>query len=172
MKTAFRLLAILLIGLGHAACDDSPASPTNGSATTLNADLRPANEVPAIANEEAGGSARATLTFNLSKDSSGYLTSATFDVQVEATGFPAGTALTGAHIHAGTPGANGGIFVSVGLAAGEVTFPTGAGSFSKKGIALTVDQANAILANPSGFYFNIHTARNPDGVARGQLTQQ
>jgi len=31
--------------------------------------------------------------------------------------------------------------------------------------------ANAILANPSGFYLKIHTSRNPDGVARGQLTR-
>ena len=42
---------------------------------------------------------------------------------------------------------------------------------TRKGIALTVDQANTILANPSDFYLNIHTARNPDGVARGQLTR-
>jgi hypothetical protein len=45
------------------------------------------------------------------------------------------------------------------------------GSFAKRGIALTVDQADTILANPSGFYLNIHTARNPDDVARGQLTR-
>ena len=90
---------------------------------------------------------------------------------LDAAGFPNGTALTKAHIHSGAAGANGGILVSVGLTDGEVRFATGAGSFSKTGIALTVDQANAILANPSGFYFNIHTASNPDGVARGQLTQ-
>jgi hypothetical protein len=34
---------------------------------------------------------------------------------------------------------------------------------------VTVDQANAILANPGNFYFNIHTAANSGGVARGQL---
>jgi hypothetical protein len=34
-----------------------------------------------------------------------------------------------------------------------------------------VDQANSILANPAGFYLNIHTAANPGGVARGQLTR-
>jgi hypothetical protein len=37
-------------------------------------------------------------------------------------------------------------------------------------VTLTVDQANAIMANPAGFYLNIHTAGNPNGVARGQLT--
>jgi len=66
-------------------------------------------------------------------------------------------------------GSNGGVFVSLGLTAGEVTFATGSGSFSKRGVTLTVDQANAIMANPGAFYLNIHTAANPDGVARGQL---
>ncbi len=120
---------------------------------------------------EASGSATATLTFNLTKDSAGTITAVSFDVSVTAAGFPSGTALTKAHIHPGAASTNGGVFVSVGLADGEVMFPSGGGSFSKTGIALTVDQANAILANPSGFYFNIHTARNPDGVARGQLTR-
>jgi hypothetical protein len=72
---------------------------------------------------------------------------------------------------AGCTSTNGSVFVNVGLIDGEVTFPSGSGSFSKNRIALTVDQANAILANPSGYYLNIHTARNPDGVARGQLTK-
>jgi hypothetical protein len=93
------------------------------------------------------------------------------DVSVTAVGFPNGTALTRAHIHPGGAGTNGGVFVNVGLADGEVRFPSGGGSFTKTGITVTVDQANAILANPSGFYLNIHTALNPDGVARGQLTR-
>jgi hypothetical protein len=93
------------------------------------------------------------------------------DVTVNVTGFPAGTALTQSHIHPGAAGANGGVLVSLGLSAGEVNFPTGSGSFSKQGITLTVDQANTILANPGGFYLNIHTAANPNGVARGQLTR-
>jgi hypothetical protein len=93
------------------------------------------------------------------------------DATISVTGFPAGTALTASHIHPGATGANGGILVSLGLAAGEVTFATGGGSFTKRGITVTVDQANSILANPAGFYLNIHTAANPGGVARGQLTR-
>ena len=92
------------------------------------------------------------------------------DVTVSVTGFPAGTTLTASHIHPGVVGANGGILVSLGLAAGEVSFATGTGSFTKQGVTLTVDEANSILANPSAFYLNIHTAANPGGVARGQLT--
>jgi hypothetical protein len=49
-----------------------------------------------------------------------------------------------------------------------VTLTNGAGSWTKT-MPITTDQLNQILANPSAFYFNIHTALNPAGVARGQL---
>jgi hypothetical protein len=61
--------------------------------------------------------------------------------------------------------------VNLGLSAGEVTFPTGAGTFTKANITVSADNANAILANPAGFYFNIHTPANGGGVARGQLVR-
>ena len=172
MKHVVQPLAVLILGLSLVGCtDDPPTSPSPGTSTTFTANLLTANEVPPIGNEEAGGSATATITIAVTNDSSGYATAATMDVSLTATGFPNGTALTKAHIHPGAAGTNGGVFVNVGLADGEVTFPSGAGSFTKRGIVLTVDQANTILANPAGFYLNIHTARNPDGVARGQLTR-
>jgi hypothetical protein len=171
MTRVLRPLAVLALGFTLVACEtETPASPTSGSSQAFTANLSPANEVPPIANNEAGASGTATITFNLNKDSLGYITSASIDVTVNVTGFPNGTALTGAHIHPGAAGTNGSVFVSLGLSAGDVSFPTGAGSFTRTGIAVSVDQANAILANPGGFYFNIHTSRNPDGVARGQLT--
>ena len=173
MTRVLRLLAVLTLGLTLVACEnETPASPTPAASETFTTTLLPANEVPPINNNEAGASGTATITFNLTKDDVGYITSASMDVTVNVTGFPAGTTLTGAHIHPGAAGANGSVFVSLGLSAGDVTFPSGAGSFTRTRIAVTVDQANAILANPRGFYFNIHTARNPDGVARGQLAQQ
>jgi hypothetical protein len=172
MKHVIRALAVLMFGLSLTGCtDDPPTSPSPAATETFVVNLSTASEVPPIANDEAGGSATATITFDLSKDSGGYTTNASMSVSLTATGFPNGTALTKAHIHPGATGVNGGVFVNVGLADGEVTFPSGGGSFSKRGIALTVDQANAILGNPAGFYLNIHTARNPDGVARGQLTR-
>jgi CHRD domain-containing protein len=135
------------------------------------AQLLPSSEVPPVTDSEANGSGTATIKFNLTKDSTGNITAATMDVTVTVTGFPAGTALTASHIHPGALGVNGGVLVSLGLSPGEITFATGSGSFTRQGVTLTVDQANSILANPAGFYLNIHTTANAGGVARGQLTR-
>ena len=173
MKRYIGLFALITLGCVVAACDDNTVTtPSPGSTTTLTAALLPANEIPPVTGSEASGSGTATLTFKLTKDSAGEVTAATLDATVNVTGFPAGTALTASHIHPGDSGVNGGIFVSLGLTAGEVTFATGSGSFSKQGITVTVDQARAILTNPGAFYLNIHTAANLNGVARGQLRAQ
>jgi len=175
MKRLLSLFALLTLTTAAAGCDgNSPTTPTTPApetSQTYTATLLPASEVPPVGGNEATGSATATLTFNLTKDAGGTTTGATLDVTVNATGFPAGTALTASHIHPGAGGSNGGVLVSLGLTPGEVTFPTGSGSFTTRGVTMTVDQANSIVANPGGFYLNIHTAANPNGVARGQLVR-
>lgn len=166
------LFGLLVLGSLAAGCgSDSPTTPSNASTATFTATLLPSSEVPAVTGAEASGSGTGTVTLNLTKDSGGSVTAATLDVTASMTGFPAGTALTASHIHAAPAGVNGGIVISFGLSAGEVTFPTGSGSFTKRGITVSADQANAILANPGGFYLNTHTAANTNGVARGQLTR-
>jgi CHRD domain-containing protein len=173
MKRFVQVLGTILVAIGITACsNESPASPSANSVQMFTANLSAANEVPPIAGDEAGAAGAATLTFNPRRSASGTIDSATVDIAVTVSGFPNGTALTNAHIHAGAAGVNGGVFVAAGIAAGEITFPNGSGSFTKTGIAISADQVNAILANPGAFYFNIHTARNPDGVARGQLRAQ
>lgn len=165
------LFGLLVVGSLAAACGAAtPTAPSTASAA-FSATLLPANEVPAVAGSEAAGSGAATVTLNLTKDAAGNVTAATLDVTVTATGFPVGTALTASHIHSAPAGVNGGIVISFGLTPGEVTFATGSGSFTKQGISVSADQANALLANSGGFYVNIHTATNPNGVARGQLSR-
>jgi hypothetical protein len=164
------LFGLVILGSLSTGCgSDTPTTPSTGSPVTFTATLLPGNEVPAVAGAEAGGSGTARVTLNLTKDPAGNVSAATLDVSVSAAGFPPGTALTASHIHAAGAGVNGGIVVSFGLSAGEVTFPNGSGSFTKQGISVPADQANAIVANPAGFYVNIHTAANTNGVARGQL---
>jgi len=171
MKAFMYLSSLLILGCVTAGCgDNAVTTPSPALSAKFTATLLPASEVPPVSGSEAGGSGTATLTFNLTRDSGGNTTAATMDVTVTATGFPPGTALTASHIHPGIAGVNGGVLVSLGLAPGEVTFASGGGSFTKQGLTMTVDQANSIMANPAGFYLNIHTAANPGGVARGQLT--
>jgi hypothetical protein len=45
----------------------------------------------------------------------------------------------------------------------------GGGSITKNDINVPSDRAAAILSNPAGHYFNVHTALNPGGAIRGQL---
>jgi CHRD domain len=172
MKSLY-LFGLLVLGSLATACggNGNAMGPSPASSAMFTAALLPSNEMPPATGAEANGTGTATLTFNLTKDSSGTITAATLDVTVSVSGFPPGTALTASHIHPGALGANGGVFVSLGLVPGEVSFATGSGSFTRRGVSLTPDQANAIIANPGGYYLNIHTAANAGGVARGQLTR-
>ena len=133
--------------------------------------LSAANEVPAIANADANGRGTATIALTVTKDDAGNVTSATANVQISVTGFPAGTTVTDAHIHNVSAGSNAGVYVSAGLASGELAIVNGSGSITKNGINVPADRAAAILSNRAGHYFNVHTALNPAGAIRGQLSE-
>ena len=166
----------LIIGLSLLAigCSDSTATaPTQGTTTTstFTVPLSPANEVPAIANADASGNGSVVIALTVIKDGGGTITSASANFQISVSGFPAGTRVTDAHIHNAAAGSNGGAIVNVGLAAGELVIANGSGSITKSGINVPADRAAAILNNRAGHYFNVHTALNPDGAIRGQLSE-
>lgn len=170
-------MSLLIAGLSILAvgCSDSPSSPSEPSSgtsttTTFTVPLLAANEVPPITNADASGSGTAVIALTAVKDGSGAITSATANIQITVSGFPAGTTFTDAHIHNGAVGSNAGIYVSATLGSGELTLVNGSGSVAKNGINVPSDRAAAILANPAGHYFNVHTALNPDGAIRGQLS--
>ena len=164
-------LSILAVGCGDSG--SSPTAPSQGTTTTstFTVPLSPANEVPAITNADASGSGTAIIALTVTKDDAGNITSATANVQISVAGFPAGTSVTDAHIHNGSVGSNAGIYVSAGLAAGELALTNGSGSVTKNGINVPADRAAAILGNRAGHYFNVHTALNPAGAIRGQLSE-
>ena len=167
--------AISICALGSASCsDDDPAGPTGPPTTfVFTSTLNTANEVPPIGNAtEAAATGAATITMNVTRDAAGTITGATTIFAVTMTGFPAGSAINAAHIHQAAAGASGSVFLNTGLAAGEATLTNGAGSFTKTVSTVTAAQAEAIIANPAGFYFNVHSALNPGGVIRGQLALQ
>jgi hypothetical protein len=175
MKSRLSFLALAFTSsLLIAGCsDDNPTAPAGPTTVTetFTATLTQANEVPGVTNE-GGAAGTVTVTLHESKDAQLNLTAATTDFQVTLTGFNAGTTITAAHIHPGSAGVNGSALVNLGLTAGEVALTNGAGSITKTGIAFDLAQANAFIANPSTFYFNVHTALNGGGAIRGQLARR
>jgi len=160
MKRLAIPVAILALALAGCGSDSStPTTPSNLTVFTVN--LVPANEVPPITNAESV--ARGTAVITIHKDTN------TIDFQCSVNGFPAGSALNNAHIHNGAAGVPAGVFIGTTISAAN--FPplvNGAATFSIS-VTDTADKINQILANPAGFYFNLHTVSNPGGVMRGQL---
>lgn len=165
--------SILAMGCGGSSTSpDTPPAPGGGSttaSTTYVVALSPANEVPPVTNADASGTGTATITITATKDGAGNVTSAMVNFQVTVAGFPAGTIVTSAHIHSGGRGAIGGDVVNTGLSSSDMAISNGAGTVTKNNVTSAPDVAQAILNNPANYYFNLHTALNPDGAVRGQL---
>jgi hypothetical protein len=166
-------LVVLVVGLSvlAAGCGSSPSEPSDATTTyTFTVPLSAANEVPAITNADADATGTATITLTVTANGAGAIVSAAADFQISVAGFPPGATVTDAHIHNGAVGTNAGVYVNTTLTSGELTLTNGAGSVTKSGINVPADRAAAILANPSGHYFNVHTALNTAGAIRGQLS--
>jgi hypothetical protein len=131
-----------------AGCPTTPLSPTAGGtarATTLTG----AAESPGPGDPNGTGSATIRLQAGEGR--------VCFQLSVANVALPA----TGAHIHSGAAGIAGPIVVAL-------TPPNAGGTASG---CVTADRAlvSAILANPAGYYVNVHTSEFPAGAVRGQL---
>lgn len=169
MKRLALATAMLAIGAAGCGSNNTPTTPTNAP-TIFTVQLSPANEVPPITNADSTGKGTVVITVNTVKDSTGAVTSGTIDFNVTLSGFPAGSTAIMSHIHNGPVGVPAGVFVDTGLSPGTaVAMPSGSATYSFNAIAPGVDKINQILANPAGFYFNVHTGLNPGGAIRGQL---
>jgi hypothetical protein len=177
MKRFAMAVCALLLAV---ACDDGPTSPAPGTPqpnqVNFTAALSTANEVPPITNAESGGRGEARIQMNLTRDSAGAITAATWNFVFDVTGLPAGTLITLAHIHDGAPGIIGPVVVNSGLSpATGVLLQTGAQSnLTYNNLAPQTGAAalaQRILDNPNGFYFNVHTQLNGGGVVRGPLVR-
>ena len=170
-RLAYLLAAVVLF---TPACDDDdPVDPSVLLPLRFTADMTAGNEVPPVTNADSGATGRMTLTINVTKDSSNNVTAInSSEFVVNMSGFPAGTVLTGAHIHAAPAGQTAGVLINTGLAVGEVPVTSGAASFTKSPpVPITVEQAQNLVNNPAGFYFNVHTQLNLSGAIRAQLVR-
>lgn len=161
---------VMLACLTAAGCgSDSPTGPTTTD-TVFSVPLSSANEVPPISNAEAGATGTATITFHVTRDTAGTVTASTVDFAVTMANFPAGSTARLAHIHTGAAGVVGSVVVDTGLSpSAPVVMPAGTGSFSLSGVTVSAEDTMAILGNPAGYYFNVHSVLNGSGVIRGQL---
>jgi hypothetical protein len=107
--------------------------------------LSGANEVPAVTTAAAGSAA---LVLNAAGTTVSY------------TGVLNGLTPTAAHIHEAAVGATGPVAFPL------VFTPTSLGG------TITVTPGYVSLANAGGYYVNVHTAANPGGELRGQITRR
>ena len=131
--------AVLIVGTLFAFTPNASAA-----VHTFTADIEGSNEVPGPGDPKA--SARATVTVD----------EATNRVCVATLGNIWWPDTTEYHIHQGAAGATGGVVVDF---------------MDRPDTCVTGDPTTVagIVANPAGYYINVHTKNHPGGAARGQL---
>lgn len=135
---------------------------------TLECIMSPSKEVPAVTATARGG---CTIEIVAERDAAGTITSARVDFHVNAF-FPEAENFTGLHIHRGGDNVAGPVVINTGLR-GPVAGVAGNNTLFYAAVVTSDNDlatVNAILANPAGFYVNLHTQVFPGGVIRGQLT--
>ena len=89
------------------------------------------------------------------------------DCSVSAKITVSGMTATAGHIHQGAAGVNGDVKVPLFATAMPDTVTAAAGVLTVSDPAI----ADALRADPSGFYLNLHTKEFPGGAVRGQLAK-
>ncbi len=148
----------------------TPTIPANAETVTARVPLTSGAEVSPPVPVPATGTGMATVTFNITRDASGTITAATANFFVTIN-IPENVTIVGLHIHEGAATANGPVVINTGLTSlPGINFIDGEGVIDVN--APTVDLAvlGRLVANPAGFYVNVHTTANPAGAIRGQLT--
>jgi hypothetical protein len=164
----------LLLGLALtvAGCSDNNSTAPTGQSVVFTAQLLAANEIPAVTQAETTAHGAVQITMTPTRDSSNNVTGAVARFEIQLAGLPTNTTFVGAHIHPAPAGVTGPVIINTGLSSGTpATIVSGTATWVFDNISVSAAQYNAILANPSNFYFNVHSFSNPGGVSRGQLRQ-
>jgi hypothetical protein len=150
-----------------AGASNVPPAGYLGGASALEAGA--AGSVQVTMTPAADGSFTASFTLRLS----GLITRATS----LASGFPSpldnGSLIVAGMIHQGGAGVPGPAVVALPISQTAPIFsPDGTVLVTLSGVTVTAAAASAIIANPSGYYFNLYSYFNQTGVMRGQLVKQ
>lgn len=177
MKSLGILAVVLaLSGVGCSNDSDNPVSPSG--LVTLVSQMSASQEVPAANPPETAAAGTATITMTPTTGGA-YSASFTFQIGglVRAGVLPApldnGSVIVAGHIHVAPAGVAGPVVVPLPISqAAPLVSPTGSILIQFSNITVPADIAAAILANPAGYYLNLHSAINAAGVVRGQLVKQ
>ena len=138
-----RIIPLVIGVLGLVTAGFVISGSAHAATTTLVAGLLASNQVPPAASTATG---YVTVTIDDTTD----------QVCVAGKVDDLSSALTLDHIHKGAAGTNGPVVVDF------------SGSLDTC-VASTAAVVDDILADPAGFYFNVHTTNFPSGEVRGQL---
>jgi len=167
VMTPRRLLAVVLVFFALVACGGGSGKDkntkvttgttaggekTDGTAVSLKALLIPAEEVPGPGVKEGKGAALVNIS------------GPKICSNLKST---MGEKPTKAHIHQGAKGMSGPVVVDLMPAfnPGEAAYE------SNTCVETTADTASRLIADPAGYYVNIHSDGHPDGAMRGQLAK-
>ncbi len=173
----FAVLACAM-SLVAAGCDKSISPAVPSGVVTMVAQLSGASNVPPAGSLETGatGSLRLTMT-----PAGGGAYTASFALSlgglVKAGVLPSpldsGSVIVAGYVHQGAAGTVGAPVVVLPISqTAPILSPTGTALITLSGVSVSSAAAAAILANPSGYYFNLYSALNQNGVLRGQLILQ
>lgn len=160
-------VVVLSLSLGLAACggDDEEGKDTDvttettaggektgGTAVSLKALLSGAEEVPGPGVKDGVGAALI--------DIAGSKVCSDLNITM-------GEKPLKAHIHKGAKGASGGVVVDL-----VPVFNPGEAAFTSKScVETTAATAALLIADPGGYYVNVHSGGYPEGAMRGQLAK-
>jgi hypothetical protein len=154
-KSGFFVFAILTAGLLAGGVSSRGASTTFG----INADGIKEVSSMGVPNGDPDGSAIGTLL--LDSGTGGTTGFAVFNLTLANLATP----FSLHHIHTGVAGVNGSPIIDFGAPESIRSGNTLAGTIS----GLSSASINTVLANPSGFYYNLHNTPFPSGAVRDQL---
>jgi hypothetical protein len=180
-RLAVLACAMSLVAVG---CNESINPVVPSGVVTLVSQLAGTSNVPPAGylgfpgSLEAGatGSLQVTMTPTTNGD---YTTSFALSLKglvksgVLPTPLDNGSVIVAGYVHQGAAGALGAAVVALPISqTAPVLSPTGTVLVTISGVTVTAAAASGILANPAGYYFNLYSALNQNGVLRGQLVKQ
>lgn len=144
-----------------------PALQAHTTTVLYRAIASPSHENPPISGSDSSG--EALIEIRLEHDPAGNLTQAIVDFRINYH-FGATENVRAFHIHRAPAGVNGPVVINPQFS--PPFDATGSGTIFRS-VAITdptgLDTVRALIAKPSDFYFNLHTASAPGGLIRGQL---